>query len=63
VTLPLPQWETLLRSAPEHLQHSVVASSRKEVFPDLEAIKQALNLEKEVDGADLMVNKFKLKVE
>jgi hypothetical protein len=63
ITPPLPQWETLLRSAPEHLQQSVVASIQKQEFStDLEAIKQALNLEKEVDGADLVVNKLKLQV-
>jgi hypothetical protein len=64
LTLPLPQWETLLRSAPEPLQQSVVASIGNKAFSiDLEAIKQALNLEKMVDGADLALNKFKLKVD
>ena len=29
---------------------------------ELEAIKQALNLEKTVEGADLVVNRFKLQV-
>lgn len=63
VTLPLPEWETLLRNAPEHLQQSVASNIRKqEVAQDLEAIKQALNLEKKVEGADLVVNKFTLHV-
>ena len=29
---------------------------------ELEAIKQALNLEKRVEGADLVINRFKLQV-
>ncbi len=63
VTLPLPEWQALLARVPEDLQQAVVSSIRRqEVSLDLEAIKQALNLERKVDGADLLVNKFTLQV-
>ena len=35
---------------------------KQEITLDLEAIKQALNLEKAVEGADLAINRFKLQV-
>jgi len=63
VTLPLPEWQKLVGGIPEDLQRAVVASMRKqEISLDLEAIKQALNTEEQIDGADLLVNKFKLQV-
>ena len=50
-------------SVPEHVQKCVTASIRKqELTVDLEAIKQALNREEKIDGADLAVNKFTLQV-
>jgi Siphovirus Gp157 len=63
LTLPLPEWQALVGGIPEDLQKAVVASIRKqEISLDLESIKQALNLEEKIDGADLAVNKFTLQV-
>jgi hypothetical protein len=63
VTLPVPEWQKLMQAVPEHVQKCVTASIRKqELTVDLEAIKQALNREEKIDGADLAVNKFTLQV-
>jgi hypothetical protein len=63
VTLPLPQWQQLLAGTPEDARNTVLAGVRKqEISLDLEAIKQALNFEKAVEGADLALNRFKLQV-
>ena len=35
---------------------------KQETSVELEAIKQALNLEMTVEGADLVINRFKLQV-
>ena len=46
VTLPLPQWQKLLAGCGEERRKAVVSGIRKqETSLDLEAIKQALNLE------------------
>jgi hypothetical protein len=42
--------------------YHVVGLRKQEITLDLEAIKQALNLEKAVEGADLAINRFKLQV-
>ena len=63
VTLPLPQWQGLLAGSGEELRKAVLSSIRKqETSVEFEAIKQALNLEKTVEGADLVINRFKLQV-
>jgi hypothetical protein len=63
VTLPLPQWLELLAGTGEEFRKAVVSGIRKqETSVELEAIKQALNLEKAVEGADLVINRFKLQV-
>ena len=63
VTLPLPLWQDLLAGTGEEFRKAVVSGVRKqETSVELEAIKQALNLEKAVEGADLVVNRFKLQV-
>jgi hypothetical protein len=63
VTLPLPQWQDLLAETGEEFRKVVLSGIRKqEVAVELEAIKQALNLEKTVEGADLVINRFKLQV-
>jgi len=63
VTLPLPQWQELLAGTSEDSRNTVLSGLRKqEITLDLEAIKQALNLEKAVEGADLAINRFKLQV-
>ena len=63
VTLPLPQWQEILAGTPEDSRNSLLSVVRKqEITLDLEAIKQALNLEKAVGGADLAINRFKLHV-
>jgi hypothetical protein len=63
VILPLPQWQELLAGASEDSRNTLLSVLRKqEITLDLEAIKQALNLEKVVEGADLAINRFKLQV-
>ena len=63
VTLPLPHWQQLLAGCGEELRKAVVSGIRKqETSVELEAIKLALNLEKAVEGADLVINRFKLQV-
>jgi hypothetical protein len=63
VTLPLPQWQELLAGTSEDSRATLLSVLRKqEITLDLEAIKQALNLEKAVEGADLAINRFKLQV-
>jgi hypothetical protein len=63
VTLLLPQWQELLAETSEDSRNTVLSGLRKqEISLDLEAIKQALNLEKVVEGADLAINRFKLQV-
>ena len=63
VTLPLPQWQDLLAGSGEEFRKAVLSGIRKqETSVELEAIKQALNLEKAVEGADLVINRFKLQV-
>ena len=63
LTLPLPEWQKVVEGVPEDLQKALVASIRKqEISLDLESIKQALNIEEKIEGADLAVNKFTLQV-
>jgi len=63
VTLPLLQWQELLAGTSEDSRSTLLSGLRKqEITLDLEAIKQALSLEKPVEGADLTVNRFKLQV-
>lgn len=63
VTLPLPQWQVLLDGVPEESRTAILSAVLKErTSLDLKAIKQALNLEKPVEGADLALNRFKLQV-
>jgi hypothetical protein len=63
VTLPLPQWQELLAGSGEEFRNAVLCGIRKqEISVELEAIKQALNLERTVEGADLVINRFKLQV-
>lgn len=63
VTLPMPEWQRLVGTIPEESRKAVLSSIRKqEVALDLEAIKQALNTEQKIDGADLAVNRFTLKI-
>jgi len=63
LTLPLPEWQKVVEGVPNGVREGVLASIRKqEISLDLEAIKQALNMEEKIDGADLAVNKFTLQV-
>jgi len=63
VTLPLPQWQDLLARCGEELRTAVVSGIRaQETSVELDAIKLALNLERTVEGADLIINRFKLQV-
>ena len=59
----MPQWQELLAGSGEELRKAVLSGIRKqETSVELEAIRQALNLEKAVEGADLVINRFKLQV-
>ena len=59
----MPQWQELLEGAEEDFRKAVLSGILKqETSVELEAIKQALNLEKAVEGADLVINRFKLQV-
>jgi Siphovirus Gp157 len=63
VTLPLESWDGLLAAAPESVRNDVTTSVQKrEETIDLKAVKDALNLEKEVPGADLVVNQYTLQI-
>ena len=63
VTLPLSQWQELLAGTDEEFRKAVLSGVRKqEISVELEAIKQALNLEATIEGADLVINRFKLQV-
>jgi hypothetical protein len=63
VTLPLPRWQELLGGSGEELRKAVLFSIRKqETTVELETIKQALNVERTVEGAELVINRFKLQV-
>ena len=63
VTLPLLQWQELLAGTSEDSRNSLLSVLRKQAITlDLDAIKQALNLKKAVEGADLAINRFKLQV-
>ena len=63
VTLRLDEWNRLLAAADDNLRQMVeTASVKRESAVDLKAVKEALNLEREVPGADLVVNRFSLEV-
>lgn len=63
VVLPLPCWERLLASAPEEIREQVRAQIiKQETTTNLAAVKDALNLEKLVPGADLLRNRFTLQI-
>jgi len=58
VTLRLPQWQDLLAGRERRFGKLFLSGIRKqETSVELEAIKQALNLEKAVEGADLVLNR------
>jgi hypothetical protein len=63
VTLPLDQWNKLLAAVPEDVrQEAVTAVQKQEESINLVALKEALNQEKQVPGADLFVNVFTLQL-
>jgi hypothetical protein len=63
VTLRLDEWNRLLAAAGDNLRQMVeTASVKREYAVDLKAVKEALNLERDVPGADLVVNRFSLDV-
>lgn len=63
VTLSLVQWSALLAEAPEPLREQIVKNGlKRELAVDLNAVKQALNLEQKVSGADLRINRFSLQI-
>ena len=63
LTLPLECWHTLLAAVPEALRNEVMARVQKrEETIELKAVKEALNLEEDVPGADLVVNQYSLQI-
>ena len=63
VTLRLDEWNRLLAAVGDNLRQTVeTAIVKREEAIDLKAVKEALNLEREVAGADLVVNRFSLEV-
>ena len=63
VTLRLDEWNRLLAAAGDNLRQTVeTATVKRDEAIDLKAVKEALNLEREVPGADLVVNRFSLDI-
>jgi len=63
VTLPLDSWNRLLAAVSEDIRKDVGAAIvKRDDAIDLKAVKEALNLEREVPGADLTVNQFTLQI-
>ena len=63
VTLRLDNWSRLLAAAPEEVRNEIeTAILKREETIDLKAVKDALNLEREVPGANLTVNQYALQV-
>jgi hypothetical protein len=63
VTLRVDEWNRLLAAADDNLRQTVETATVKiEKAVDLKAVKEALNLERDVPGADLVVNRFSLDV-
>jgi hypothetical protein len=64
VTLHLDQWHSLLATAPEGLRKEIEpAIQKRDETIDLKAVKEALNVEREVPGANLAVNQYTLQVQ
>jgi hypothetical protein len=63
VTLRLDDWGSLLAVAPEQVRKEIEAAIlKREETIDLKALKDALNLERDVPGANLVVNQYALQV-
>jgi hypothetical protein len=63
LTLPLDQWHRLLAAVPEELRkEAMTAAQKQEESINLVAVKEALNLERQVPGADLLVNQYILQL-
>jgi hypothetical protein len=62
VTLPVPQWQELPARTQEEAQKTVLSVLKQEVSHDIDSIKQARNLAKAVEGADLALHRFRLQV-
>jgi hypothetical protein len=61
VTLPLDQWNDLLAGTSVEFRKEI-GVNKPDISVDLTAVKQALNLERAVPGADLRVNRFSLQL-
>lgn len=63
VTLPLEQWHKLLAAVPDDVRtEAETAIQKQEETINLAAVKEALNLEKQVPGVDLLVNQHTLQL-
>lgn len=63
VTLRLDEWNRLLAAAGDDLRQTVeTAIVKREETIDLKAVKEALNAERDVPGADLVLSRFSLEV-
>jgi hypothetical protein len=63
VTLRLDHWSSLLGGAGDALRKEIeTAILKREETIDLKAVKDALNLERAVPGADLVVNRYSLEM-
>lgn len=63
VTLRLDEWNCLLAGADDDLRKTVEAAVlKREETIDLKAVKEALNLERDLPGADLAVNRYSLEL-
>lgn len=61
VTLRLDDWNCLLSAADDDIRKEVeTAILKREETIDLKAVKEALNLEREVPGAEMVVNRYSL---
>src|SRR5262249_42563161 len=63
VTLPLTQWHKLLTAVPDNVRRETeTAIQKQEETINLAAVKEALNLEKQVPGVDLLINQHTLQL-
>ena len=63
VTLRLDHWNCLLAGVPDDVRREIEAAIlKRDETIELKAVKDALNLEREVPGANLAVNQYALQI-